>query len=99
MKKIILILTLLLVLVGCSQSSGIYKGDVNTGDLQANTNYRTGTTSLDFTFLKSMPPKSIFIQDSFNIGVKLKNNGAFDVQNGFVVVSGFEQEAFDFTSG
>lgn len=89
----ILLISLLIGLMGCDIQGRFFKG--KTDDFKQQ-DFRKGTSALEMKFVKDMPPNSIFVNDKFNIGLQLKNTGAFDIQNGVVKIVGYEKAAFNF---
>ncbi|RME77714.1 hypothetical protein D6774_03550 [Candidatus Woesearchaeota archaeon] len=97
MKTSTLLLIALFLITSCTPASSVFSGKTNIGDLNANTQFRTGVSSLEFAFLQGLPPDQIYINEPFNIGVVLQNNGAYDIEEGLLVVSGFESTAYTFS--
>ena len=91
MKKIILIIVLILFIVGCNSNTGpstsvsddeVYKGKVG----------------LIFDFRDSMPPPRTTEDDSFPIGFNLKNDGAFDIEKGYLLLN-IEKDLIEIEKG
>src|SRR3989338_9039148 len=87
-KKLILVLSILflIVLSGCKGTS--------SGKSITDENVRKGFDGLAMAFIKNAPADKVFEQSIFPIGIELKNKGASDIQNGFLVF-GFEKEYVD----
>jgi hypothetical protein len=75
MKKTILVLTLTLFLIACSQQAPTVE------------NYRIGSEGVSVEFVKNMPPESIRQGQDVFLGINLWNRGAFDVETGFVTLN------------
>ena len=79
MKKVLLII-MILVIVGCTQSKGpsasITKEDVHKGNL-----------GLVMNFGENMPPLKVYEGDVFPIGIELMNKGAFDITEGYLLLN------------
>ena len=91
MKKIILIIVFILFIVGCNQGKGpstsitddeIYKGKVG----------------LTFNFKDGMPPLVVHENDVFPVSFELKNEGAFDIKNGNLLLN-IEKDYLEIESG
>jgi len=79
----IFLVLLLTLIVSCGAT------DTNTGAADEIT-YRQGFSGLEFELIPNMPPKRLFESQTFDIGLRLCNKGAFDVSNGVVSLSGFD---------
>jgi hypothetical protein len=66
---------LFLVITGCG--GGFFKGRTDTIETY---DFRKGTDGVAMKFVEDMPPKQVFIGSEFSTGLKLKNMGAFDVE-------------------
>ena len=96
MKKIYLII-LFVFLIGCSGlPSGFKLGGTSPGQVATDVKFRTGTESASITLLQQMPPDPIFILDKFNIGLEIENKGAYTIDQGSVVITGYERIAYKF---
>jgi hypothetical protein len=80
MKKIILFLIVVLILVGCNQTTGP-STSITDEEL-----YK-GKAGLSLDFRESMPPITVHEEDSFPISLDLKNDGAFDIKNGYLLLN------------
>lgn len=79
---IIFLIVLVLFSLGCKKSPGI--------DVSNIIEYHKGTQGLEMNFVKSLPPEEIFEGNDFVIGLELKNKGASDIEQGRLLVYGFE---------
>jgi len=88
-KKLILILGIvfLLVLAGC-------KGGSSKGTSITDIDVRKGTDGLIIEFIKNAPPDKVFEDEVFPLAVRLKNEGASNIELGFLVF-GFEKAYID----
>lgn len=75
MKKILVFL-LIIFLFGCSQGEDYYEFDPYQG-----------IEGVYMKFLDQAPPKEVYGNQEFPIGLKLKNEGAYDVRNGIISLS------------
>jgi len=77
-------ISLSLLLSSCAgfQSSGKQKEIAITEE-----SLRTGTDSLLMSFYENMPPKEVYEEQAFPIGLVLANKGASDIKNGKIVLS------------
>jgi hypothetical protein len=93
MKKIILIITsiFLILIVGCSNGEGP-SVSITDNDIH------TGTEGLSFKFGEKTPPPLVYATDNFPIGVEIKNKGAFDVQNGYLLLN-IEEDLLELDQG
>jgi len=97
---IAIILALALVLTGCSSSTGTSWGSSLFGGSDDNMNAPgvtrenicTDNGGLSMTFLDNMPPDQIFERDPFYIGLRIQNQGCFDINKGYVSVGGYEED-------
>jgi len=85
MRKIILAGLLILVLVsfGCKRGQPGIDGPIVI-------NYHKGNDGLEVKFLDNLPPDEIVVGSKFLIGLEVKNQGAFDVTFGSVLISGID---------
>lgn len=83
MKKIIfvMVLVILLISVGCVPRRMVPVGEEE---------YHKGTRGLVVEFIKNMPPKEVWEGNEFIIGLELRNEGAYNIEDGIVKVSGFD---------
>ena len=75
---------LLFFLVSCGAQT-----DGGTGAANEVT-YRIGYPQLTIEQIPNMPPKKLYESQTFEIGLRVCNNGAFDVSNGVASLSGFD---------
>jgi len=88
LKKTISTIILLFIISGCSL--------LNKGGPTAtisSTQIHTGTQGLETNFLKNSPPDAVFEDEEFPVYVQVANNGAADIQNGYIAI-GFQQDYF-----
>jgi len=102
MKKTISVRTILslcflvVVLTACA-SGGLTWGASNANQIVTNTNYRTGTSSVEISMIKEVTPEIIYIEEPFNFGLYVKNVGATDIAEGKIFLSGYEKTMYNFT--
>jgi len=90
MRKIFVFFILILFLSGCdigNQSAKI-----------SDEEYHTGTEGLVMEFIDNMPPEKVYETDTFPVGLKLENKGAYDIKNGFLLLN-IEQDNLDLEKG
>lgn len=51
--------------------------------------YHKGTDGLVMEFLQNAPPDEVWENSEFSVGIELKNKGAWPIESGSVVISGF----------
>lgn len=86
MKKIIFVF-LVLLLAGCARQRTSYETD-----------FHKGTSGIELSFLQNMPPTEVFNGSTFQLGIELKNNGAFDVTNGILFISSYDRDYSELSS-
>ncbi|MFC1801682.1 lipoprotein [Nanoarchaeota archaeon] len=86
MKKILILFLLVLFLTSCN----IIGGKKDNGLIA--TNFKTGTDGLEVEIVEGVPPDEIYEGNSFGIGLKIHNKGAYDVNNGQIRIAGFNEE-------
>lgn len=79
MKKIIL---LLIILLAACKTNPLYA--------PAKIEYHTGTTGLEITTIKNMPPETVFESGEFTVAIELKNKGASDITDGIISIAGLD---------
>ncbi len=85
MKKILILLItgFIIILAGCKRT---------TPDLEPELiEYHKGTHALKMNFVENLPPDEITEGSEFIIGLELENKGAFDIENGEISISGYDQ--------
>ena len=82
-KNLTILLIFLLIIAGCKTSGS--KNSIIDEDI------RKGTQGLILEFTKNAPPDKVFEDSIFPIAMKLKNNGAYDIEQGFLAL-GLEKE-------
>ncbi|MBT5021594.1 hypothetical protein HON01_02135 [Candidatus Woesearchaeota archaeon] len=72
-----------MTLAGCSGGSrfSAWGGGQSTGNLQLHNPYQ-GIQGIMLEFVESMPPETVLIGDKFDIGIRVKNYGAYDIDTG-----------------
>ena len=89
----IFIISLLLVL-GCQ--GGFFKGQTS----QMNTyQFRQGIEGIKMQFLEGMPPKNMFVGTDFSAGLRIKNMGAYDIQDRAEIKIVAPPSSFSFSEG
>ncbi len=88
-KSILIGLLFLLAIAGCTQNGD----DAPITDIDV----RQGTDGITMEFTENAPPEMVFENSDFSVGIDLKNKGASDINNGYLVF-GFE-EAYVSTAG
>ena len=86
MKKILLVLVLVVFLVGCGLMGGM-----DTGRSPTAVDFRKGYSGLEIESLDGLPPKEMYEGGSFKIGLRMKNNGAYDIKRGELEIAGFDE--------
>lgn len=82
------------LLAGCG--GGFFKGNPNPPNLE----YQKGTQGLSFVFLEEAPPRSVFVGNDFSVGMKVKNEGSFDITDGATMeIQVPDDSAFYFSEG
>lgn len=81
LKNMILVLVILLFISGCGLGSKEYKPSITSKDIY------TGKEGLNMEFFENSPPKEIFENSVLPIGLRLYNNGAYDIRNGYLSIS------------
>jgi hypothetical protein len=77
---IVVVVFSLLFMSGCGSSG-------NTINYISDNQFRTGTNGVTMEFVQNSPPESMIEDAEVSVGVKLHNDGAYNVQNGYLVVS------------
>ncbi len=85
--KILIIVLLTIILVGCGSSGG--------GD--AKTNYKTGSGGLKIIFFNNAPPEKIYPLSDFRIILQLENDAAYDLTSGEISIIGLDGKYFEVT--
>ena len=70
----------MLLLAGCS-GGGFYSSKTPTKN-----DYRKGFGGIDMEFIPAAPPEEIPEDSLFSVGINLHNEGAFDVEDGIMVI-------------
>jgi hypothetical protein len=85
MKKTIIILLTIVVLLsfGCRRTTPGLEPEV--------IEYHKGTQGLEINFIENVPPDEIIEGSEFAIGVELRNKGAYDIEDGRLLIYGFEE--------
>ncbi len=91
MKKIIFLIGLILFLLGCTG------GGSGPSSAKIVENLHKGTQGLVIEFGKNTPPVKVAENDFFPAVVYLKNKGAFDINNGYLLLN--LDENLDLNSG
>jgi len=87
MRKIVLLMVLILIIIGCTTKKG------PTGTI-SDLNIHKGTDGLVISFIKNSPPEEVFEEEEFPVYVLVENKGAYDVLNGYITL-GFQQDYFE----
>lgn len=90
------IILTIIILIGTTGCSGLLRG---RGDSMDTYNFRTGTKGLSMEFVDEMPPEKMFVGTEFAIGVKIKNQGAYDINDGTLEIIPIDRTAFYFDEG
>ncbi|MFH1325020.1 MAG: hypothetical protein ABIH64_07265 [Nanoarchaeota archaeon] len=90
-KTTITILTLLL-LIGCSGTSGQYTSSLTSKEIYS------GKDGLTMEFFETAPPKEIFESGVLPVGIRLYNKGAYNIENGYLSL-GFEKDYMTLNEG
>jgi len=80
--KLLLIILLILFVVGCKNNNDIQLPDV--------VDYHSGTQGLSMKFLENLPPDEVWEDSEFTISLELQNKGPTTIENGFIVIGGFD---------
>lgn len=78
---LVLIISVLVFSAGCRRQ-------VSTGPDAVE--YHSGTEGLEMEFVRNLPPDEIAEGSEFVIGLELRNQGAYDIESGRILVYGFE---------
>ena len=81
---------LIIALSGCTRLPGRATDTSNIKD------YRVGSDGIVLQFLPGSPPPTLFRNDRLNLVVEYTNKGAFDVQGGYLYVSGYDKQYITF---
>lgn len=84
-KTLIIIVSLLVLLVGCS---GAQKGSDSPDS--ALSFQATGTQGLEIEILKDQPPSRIYTSTPLSVVAQVTNKGVYDVSNANIYLSGFD---------
>lgn len=89
MKKIILLLGILLLIAGCTETAVTDDGVPYVG----------GNNGVSMEFITGSPPDEIFDggEYPFSVSIKLENSGEFDVKDGFLRIRGINPDEFGST--
>ena len=79
-----MIVGILFLLVGC--------GRILPGDKDVYVDYKTGTKGIKIEEVNNLPPKEIYEKDNFIIGVKVQNEGAYDITKGEIFIAGLDEQ-------
>jgi len=80
-NKIIVMLVMLLFISGCGSFKKEYTPTITSKDIY------TGKDGLRMEFFENTPPKEIFENSPLPIGLKIYNEGAYDIENGYLSIS------------
>lgn len=80
MKKIFIYLVLMLLLQSCS-------GNIGGSEVPVDNDYRKGSLGVSLGFLEGVPPEEIIENSAFQVGVELKNLGAYNISGGYLDIS------------
>lgn len=83
-KKILLLILTIIFISGCGRFS-------TKGGPISEVNVHKGTDALEMEFLKENPPREVYEDQIFKAVVFLKNDGAFDITNGYLLI-GLEKD-------
>ncbi|MBD3354629.1 hypothetical protein GF361_01430 [Candidatus Woesearchaeota archaeon] len=85
MKKILILLVIgfLILVTGCGRTTPNLEPEL--------IEYHKGTQGLEMNFVRNLPPDEISEGSEFIIGLELRNKGAYDIENGEISVSGYDQ--------
>ena len=92
MKALFIIITLAVSIMVTSCSS-------STPSAAPLTNYRSGSDGMAVTFVSKMPPQQIKEKSTFGVGIQLSNKGAYDINNGILVLSGYDPSLVTINQG
>ena len=92
---VLIAVSLMFLIAGCSGAFSKGKtATIKTYD------FRKGTDGLVMEFIEGMPPSQLFIGTDFSTGVKMKNNGAYDITDrAALTISVPDESAFEFKEG
>lgn len=54
--------------------------------------FKTGTDGLVLELVEGLPPDEVYEANSFRIGLKIQNRGAYDISRGEIKIAGFNEE-------
>ena len=92
-KNVILLVIVMLLLAGCEGKFDLSKLKFGSEESSAfEVDYHKGTEGLKMNFRKNLPPKEIYIDDKFQLGLELRNKGTWPIRNGKLYVSGYTEE-------
>jgi len=70
----------IIILIGCNTKDG------NTEGILTSKDFYKGTSSLKMEFLPNSPPKEIYEESEFILGISLGNDGAYDIKEGILTL-------------
>ncbi|MEE9525496.1 MAG: hypothetical protein V3V78_02710 [Candidatus Woesearchaeota archaeon] len=79
-KKIIFAIILTLFIIGCGRTPSLEPEVIE---------YHKGFDGLEITSVKNLPPNEILKGTEFVIGLELRNKGAYDIEDGLIMIYGF----------
>lgn len=79
-NKIWAVLIVVFVLTGCNNGTG---PSISITDQEI----RVGTEGLVIDFIDNMPPVKVYETDTFPVGLKLYNKGAFDIKESYILLN------------
>ena len=82
--KLISFTLILILIVGC--------GNNDENELPDIPDYHSGTEGLSMKFLTNLPPNEIWENSDFIIGLELQNKGPSPIDDGIIVVTGFDPD-------
>jgi len=86
---LIIILTIVLFSIGCVRRPPGLEPEV--------IEYHKGTKGLEMSFIKNAPPAEVWEGNEFAIGLELENKGAYPIEEGYIVISGFIPDYIEVT--
>lgn len=93
LKNFLIMVLLIFLIVAVSSCTGLRRP---SEEMEWQETFRTGSQGLYLYFIPGSPPPEVYEGDRLDVSIEYTNRGAFDIESGYIYLSGFDKNYLRF---